>query len=62
MPEYVVITYGPDNRQTGDHVAQRREDAIDYVRHYLDEESRDGAFLTISIIGAELRQLGIASR
>ena len=62
MPEYVVITYGPDDRQTGDHVAGRREDAIDYVRHYLDEEIRDGAFVTISIIRPDLRQYRASTR
>ncbi|MGI9493811.1 MAG: hypothetical protein ACR2QF_15550 [Geminicoccaceae bacterium] len=56
MPEYIVIAYDPDHRQTGDHLAQRREDAIDYVRHYLDEENRDGAYVTISVVRPDHRQ------
>ena len=62
MPEYVVITYGPDNRQIGDHVARRREDAINYVRNFLDKESRDGAFLTICIVRPDLRRYGVSNR
>ena len=50
MPEYVVIAYGPDRRQTGDHVAGAREDAIEFVRHCLDDESRDGACVMINVV------------
>ena len=56
MPEYVVIAYDPNHRQTGDHIARRREEAIDYVRHYLDEEIRDGASVTISVIKPDFGQ------
>ena len=47
-PEYVVIAYGPDHRPKGDQVAREPEDAIAYARHYLDEENRDGACVTIN--------------
>lgn len=56
MPEYIVIAYGPDRRQTGDHVARGREDAIDYVRHCLDEENRDGACVMINVVQLDDRQ------
>jgi hypothetical protein len=56
MPDYVVIAYCPDHRETGDHVACKRDEAIDYLQHCLDEESRDGASVTITIVQSDDQQ------
>ena len=54
--EYVVIACDPDHRPMGDHGAREPEDAIDYARHYLDEETRDGACVIINVVGSDDQQ------
>lgn len=53
MPEYIVIAYGPDHHESGDHIARKSDDDIDYVRHCLDEESRDGASVMITVVQSD---------
>ncbi len=55
-PEYIVIAYGPDDTPMGDYVAREPEEAIDYAQHYLGEESRDGARVTINVVETDGQQ------
>lgn len=55
-PAYIVVAYGPDHSPMGDHTAREPEEAIDYAQHYLDEESRDGAWVTINVVETDDQQ------
>lgn len=52
MPEYVVVAHDPDQAAVGDHITENRDDAIDYASHFLDDEERTGAFVTITVINS----------
>ena len=55
-PEYIVVAYGPDDTPMGDYIARGPEEAIDYAQHYLGEERRDGARVTINVVATDDQQ------
>jgi hypothetical protein len=59
MTEYVVIAVGPNRRAVGDHITPQREDAIDYAIQFLDEERRDGASVTITVVQSDDQQMDL---